>query len=54
MSNNYPAGVTINTKTIDLECPRCEYAWSASVTIELGMISEDDYDTCPKCEVQTQ
>lgn len=49
MFGNYPPGVRISTKTIDLECSRCEHSWSATVSTELGIIVEDDYDMCPEC-----
>lgn len=49
MYENYPAGIRVSIETIDLECPQCDHSWSASVTIELNMISEDYYDICPQC-----
>ncbi len=54
MSENYPPGIAISAETIDLKCSQCEHEWSASVTIELGTIVEDDYDMCPLCGVRTQ
>lgn len=49
MSENYPAGVTISTETINSECSCCEHSWSATVTIELGIITQDDYNICTEC-----
>lgn len=49
MFGNYPPGITISTETIDLECSRCEHSWSETVIIELGTITQDNYDVCPKC-----
>ncbi len=49
MSENYPPGVRIRTKTIDLECPCCGHCWDTVVTIELNIITEDYYDMCPAC-----
>ena len=49
MFNNYPPGVGIKTITVDLECPHCGHCWSESVIIELGVITQDNYDVCRVC-----